>query len=877
MSVRDLSLGLAALLLSMVPAGVTQDSCSNHQTQQQIDAHIDKLISQMTIAERIAQLQDNAPALPRLGLPSYNWWSEGLHGFARDGYATVFPQAIGLAATWDAPLMREVGDTISTEARAKFNDHGRDGSPRFGGLTIWSPNINIFRDPRWGRGQETYGEDPFLTATLGVQFVKGVQGTDPFYLKADATPKHFAAHSGPEEGRDGFNSEVPLHDLADTYLRAFHALTTTGGAAALMCSYNAINGVPSCANDLLDKTLRKSWGFTGYVVSDCDAVGNIASYHHYTNDQAHGAAAALNAGVDLDCGKTYAALQQSYDQKLVAEATINRSLHRLLLARVRLGLMEKQGCSPYDRISEAGNDTKAHRHLALQAAEESAVLLRNNGVLPLNPAAQTIAVIGPTADALKVLEANYHGTASQPVTPLEGLREEFKTVRYAQGSLLAAGVSSPIPSTALRVGPEKNDKQGLTAEYFTTSSFTDKPAVTKTVDKIDLDLDRVAPDKSLSSDRYAARWSGFIVPIAPGDYVLHVNVERCWDCTAHDSFRLFVDGKLAIENKTGGKTETDHTTVHFANTSPHAIRLELRHTGQDEGISLDWEPPAQAMLDEAIAIAQKSDVVIAFVGLSPDLEGEALQIHLDGFAGGDRVSLDLPASQKILLTRLQELYKPLVVVLTSGSAVALGPEQEKASAVIAAWYPGEEGGQALAHLLSGKVDFSGRLPVTFYKSANDLPPFSDYRMDRRTYRYFDGPLLYPFGFGLSYAKFSYGAVQLSYNTIAAGDDLTATVTLRNKSSMEGTEVAELYVVPPHLAGAPRLALAGTQRIHLRPGEEREVKFALGAEQMGISDLAGKRAVRSGDYRIFVGGTQPDLDHDKGGVGLHITGEKPLEF
>jgi beta-glucosidase len=876
MTLRRILLGAVWLLFAAVPAGVTQSTCSNHQTQQELDARIDKLIEQMTVAERIAQLQDRAPAIPRLGLPGYNWWNEGLHGLARDGYATVFPQAIGLAATWDPALLRTVGDTVSTEARAKFSEHARGDSPRYGGLTIWSPNINIFRDPRWGRGQETYGEDPFLTAALGTQFVEGVQGTEPFYRKANATPKHFAAHSGPEEGRDGFNAVVSPHDLADTYLPAFHLLTTKADAAALMCSYNAINGTPSCANDgMLQKTVRERWGFGGYVVSDCDAVGNLTGYQHYTKDAAHGAAAALNAGVDLNCGKAYGALQQSLEQKLVSEETINRSLHRLLLARLRLGMMDAAGCSPYDRISLADNDTPEHRALALQAAEESVVLLRNDGTLPLRAAAQSIAVVGPTADMLKVLEGNYHGTASQPVTPLDGLRAAFRTVRYAQGSLLAAGVSAPIPRTALRVESGNNAREGLTAEYFAGLSFEGRPAATATVATVDLDLDRVAPVTTLSPAHYAARWSGFLVPPAPGDYVLHVNVERCWDCTTHDRFRLVIDGKVAIDND-GGKVEPDRIKMHFDDRAAHAIQLELTHTGEDEGISLEWEPPAEALLAEAVDAARRADVVVAFVGLSPDLEGEALQLHLDGFAGGDRVSLDLPASQRTLLSRLQELHKPLVVVLTSGSAVALGKEQERASAVLEAWYPGEEGGRALANLLSGKTNPSGRLPVTFYRSAADLPAFSDYDLGRRTYRYFDGPVLYPFGFGLSYARFSYGPVRLSRKTVSAGETFTATVSLRNMGPVAGAEVAELYVAPPQVAGAPRLALAGIERVHLNAGESRELNFTLEPQQMSFVDLQGKRAVRQGTYRLFVGGAQPRPDVDKG-VPFQISGEKALEF
>jgi beta-glucosidase len=888
---RISQIGRYAIFLSLLiglPSCFSQASCSNQKTSQEIEAGIDLLISKMTIAERIAQLQDRAPAIPRLGLPAYNWWNEGLHGLARDGYATVFPQAIGLAATWDAALMHGVGDTVSTEARAKFNQHAHADSPRYGGLTIWSPNINIFRDPRWGRGQETYGEDPYLTATLGTKFVQGVQGTDHFYLKANATPKHFVAHSGPEEGRDGFNSVVSAHDLADTYLPAFHALLTRGDAAALMCSYNAINGTPSCANDgLIAKRVRGDWGFSGYVVSDCDAVGNLTDYQHYTKDAAHGAALALDAGVDLDCGNTYSALNQSYEQKLVTEATINQALRRLLWARTRLGMMDADGCSPYSKISGGDNDSAQHRALALQAAEESVVLLHNDGTLPLRAAWQSIAVIGPTADALNVLEANYHGTASHPVTPLDGLREEFRSVRYAQGSLLAAGVSAPIERTAFRVGPGKADRAGLVAEYFQGASLEGKPAITTTVGKIDFDLDRVGPSPEITAAQYAARWSGFVVPPAAGNYVFRVHVERCWDCTTHDPFRLFVDDKLVIDNKAGKDAQPDHVSLHFDDTTPHAIRLELTHSGEDEGVALEWEPPAEALLAEAVTAARNSDVIVAFVGLSPDLEGEALQVHLDGFAGGDRVTLDLPQSQKVLLERLRQLHKPMVVVLTSGSAVALDAVKEGASALLAAWYPGEEGGHAVAHLMDGTANPSGRLPVTFYRSANDLPQFADYSMKGRTYRYHDGPVLYPFGFGLSYSHFQYGPAKLTETTLAAGKPLHVAVTLRNTSAVSGTEVAELYLQPvgSSLAGALRITLAGFQRVQLGAGESREVQFTLEAEQLSFVDPSGKRAIRAGTYRVFVGGGQPALETGdvarksaQSAVGsFRIVGEKSMDF
>jgi beta-glucosidase len=845
-----------------VSTAAAQTACSNHQTQQEIDARIDSLIAKMSLSERIAQLQDRAPAIPRLALPAYNWWNEGLHGIARNGYATVFPQAIGLAATWDASLIQQVGETVSVEARAKFNPHRDQDSLRYAGLTLWSPNINIFRDPRWGRGQETYGEDPFLTGLLGRAFVQGIQGDDPFFLRADATPKHFTAHSGPEQGRDNFNAKVSAHDLAGTYLRAFHTLTTQAHAAALMCSYNAINGVPACANDLLEHTVREDWGFKGYVVSDCDAVGNLTEYHHYTSDSAHGAAAALNAGVDLDCGHSYLPLEEALGQNLTSESTVNRALHRLLLAKIHLGLLDPAGCSPYDSISAADNDTAPHRALALRAAEESIVLLQNHGTLPLQPT-QHIAVIGPNADSLAALEANYHGTASHPVTELAGLSEAFPHLSYSQGSLLAEGVASTIPRTALRISASAEATHGLTAEYFDNTDFTGAPVIKQTVPSLEFDLDRVAPSPAMHTEHYAARWSGYFVPPAPGRYLLKVRIERCWDCTRHDHFRLFVDGNVVLDND-GQASEPNRYTLVAGDTRPHAIRLELAHTGEDEGIALAWEPPQQALLEEAARTAQDADVIIAIVGLSPELEGEALQLNLPGFNGGDRTSLDLPATQLALLERLHALHKKLVIVLNSGSAIALDPARYDTSALLEAWYPGEEGGHALANILTGRSTPSGRLPVTFYRSVADLPEFADYSMAHRTYRYFAGPVLYPFGFGLSYTKVQYGRVRLNAATVTTGQHLRATVTLHNRGASSAAEVVELYLVSPQesldgLSDAPRLALAGAKRVRLTPSETRTLTFTLSREQLSCVDSAGRRAVRRGTYRIFIGGSQPSAD------------------
>jgi beta-glucosidase len=867
----------ALITLYPPPSASAQTSCPDRRRPEQIDAGIDRLIQQMSPAERIAQLQDRAPAIPRLGLPAYNWWNEGLHGIARNGYATVFPQAIGLAATWDSDLLTAVGDTVSTEARAKFNPHAHTDSERYAGLTVWSPNINIFRDPRWGRGQETYGEDPFLTGSLGIQFVRGVQGSASFYLKADATPKHFVAHSGPEAGRDSFHANASPHDLADTYLPAFHAVLTEAHAAALMCSYNAIDDVPSCANTLLRQRVRDTWNFKGYIVSDCDAVGNLTAYQHYTATAAAAAAAALNAGVDLDCGTSYLPLRQALAQGLVTEQTIDRSLHRLLLARIRLGMMDDAECSAYNAIAASENDTPAHRALALRAARESIVLLKNDGVLPLRSAGQRIAVVGPNADSLDILEANYHGAASHPVTLLEGITQEYPATLYAEGSLAAAGLPAPVPRTALRTGAGPKARNGLNAEYFGRASFDGEPLVKTVVPTVDLDLDRTGPAPRVPAAQYAARWTGVLVPPAAGDYVLQVRMVRCWDCTVHDRYRLYVDGEVVLDND-GSKPEPNGFTLHAAAAAPHAIRLELLHTGADEGIALTWEPPAEALLAEAEAIASRAGVIIACVGLTPGLEGEALQLKLDGFDGGDRTSLDLPAAQRTLLARLSKLHKPIIVVLTSGSAVAL--DAAPYNALLEAWYPGEEGGTALAKVLTGASSPSGRLPVTFYRSVADLPSFSDYNMEHRTYRYFTGPVLYPFGFGLGYSHFRYGPVHLSNRTVAAGATITAKVTLENEGNTAAGEVAELYLVPPPLPGSPRLALAGFKRIELQPGQSSELTFTLGPSQLSFVDPAGRRAVRAGIYRVFAGGAQPtaaELADPRAGTSFEIAGEVPDDF
>jgi beta-glucosidase len=807
-------------------------------------------VAALSIEEKAAQLQNDAPAVPRIGLPAHDYWNEGLHGVARNGLATVFPQAIALAASFDAPLLKRVGDAIATEARAGANARGAGlDSPRYGGLTIWSPNINIYRDPRWGRGQETYGEDPYLTGRLAVAFVQGLQGSDPAHPKAIATPKHLVAHSGPEAGRDGFDVDVSPHDMEATYSPAFRAAIVEGGARSMMCAYNALHGVPACAaTSLLTDRLRRDWGFTGSIVSDCDAVSNIADYHFYRADAAGGAAAALAAGLDLNCGHAFAALPEAVARGDVDRATLDAAVTRVFEMRRSLG-QGFGGISPWRTIGAGEIATRRHAALALEAARKAIVLLKNDGErLPLRPGTR-IAVIGPNADAIESLRANYHGTAAAPVTPLLALRETFGVARvsYAQGSAIADGVAVTVPETALKV----------TGAYHAALDFSDAPRVRH--DRvIAFDWDRAAPLPGMDTARYAVRWTGTITPPGAGAYTLRAEIPRCFDCRGHDPVRVWVDGKAVIDDDGGGKHVEAMLT--FADARPRAIRVELVHRGEDGGIRLQWRAPAAIQRAEAVAAIAQADVVVAFVGLSPDVEGEALGIAVPGFEGGDRTDIALPATQQALLDAAAATGKPLVVVLMAGGAVAIEWATRHADAILAAWYPGQAGGQAIAETLAGRNNPAGRLPVTFYRSIRDLPAFIDYSMRERTYRYFTGTPLYAFGHGLSFTRFGYARPALAA-TIAAGETLAIEADLTNHGARVGDEVVQLYVVPPPLivrGTQPVLQrmLAGFQRVTLKAGETRRVRFALDPRAMSSVARDGTRAVVPGEYRLFVGGGQP---------------------
>lgn len=834
-----------------------------------LDQRVGDLVSRMTLEEKASQMQDVAPAIPRLGIPAYNWWNEGLHGVARAGHATVFPQAIGLAATWDTGLVHGIAEVVSTEARAKYNDaiqHGNTG--RYFGLTFWSPNINIFRDPRWGRGQETYGEDPFLTSRIGVAFVTGLEGDDPKYLKTVATPKHFAVHSGPETLRHRFDVRVSSHDFADTYAPAFRATIMEGHADSVMCAYNAMRGDPACASHFLLDTLRNKWGFQGYVVSDCGAIGDIHQGHGYVLTLEQADALAVRAGTDLSCGREYEALPFAVENRLLSAADVDRAVTRLFRARFRLGMFDPPESVPWSKLTLADNDTPAHRQLAREAARKSIVLLKNErDLLPVKPSVKSIAVVGPDADSLPVLLGNYNGTPSAYTTILDGIRKRFPNAK------ITAAIGAPLTETsAITVAPsflctggglgpakratrslprdadctETEGLPGLQSEYFSNANLSGDPALKRVDASINFEWNNISPGPGVPAQNYSVRWSGMLIPPVDGDYRLGVNTDG--------GSRLFLDGKKIVDDWNPHGAHIITTLVHLAAGHAYPIRMEYFHHSWESTARLRWLPPN--LREEAVDAARKAELVIAVVGLTPQLEGEESDNSDPGFFGGDRLDLDLPRPQQELLEALSATKKPVIVVLTSGSALAVNWAQEHAAAILEAWYPGEEGGAAVADVLSGDYNPAGRLPVTFYKSVAQLPPFTSYSMNGRTYRYSAEQPLYPFGYGLSFSSFRYSDAKISPEQAAPGTVVTVSALVRNASPVPGDEVVELYLSHPGVDGAPIRALAGFERIHLAASASQQVSFALHDRDLSLVDEGGVRRIVPGPVEVWIGGGQP---------------------
>ena len=764
---------------------------------------------------------------------------------------------------------------IGTEARAKHNQAVRAGRRDImEGLDFWSPNINIFRDPRWGRGQETYGEDPFLTARMGVAFVTGLQGDDPKYYRVISTPKHFAVHSGPEPSRHSIDVQVSKHDMEDTYLPAFRASVTEGQAGSVMCAYNRVNGEPACANQfLLKNQLRDAWKFKGYVVSDCDAVVDIFTGHHFTKSFAEAAAVSMKTGMDNECADFFTKAKDNSDyvkyidavkQGLMTEKDIDISLRRIFTARFRLGLFDPPEMVKYAQTPDSEIDSAPHRELALKIARESIVLLKNDGTLPLKAGTKKILVTGPLAESTRVLHGNYAGTASHATTALEGIRKQFSgaEVTFTPGMNFLR-VETVVPSSALHT---PDGKPGLKAEYF-SGELTGVPQSTRVDPTLNLQL--FNPDKeSLTPPDgmkdFSARWTGFIVPPESGTYRVGL---------AGSKNRLWLDNKLVVDDPELHDVTPKTVAVPLQKGQRYPVKIELLRGGF--GTKLVWLNVITDPVADAVTAAKKADAVIAVVGITSQLEGEEMKVEVPGFQGGDRTSLDLPKEEEDLLKALSATGKPLVVVLMNGSALSVNWANDHANAILDAWYSGEEGGAAIAQTLSGANNPAGRLPVTFYKSVEQLPPFEDYSMKNRTYRYFDGQPLYPFGFGLSYSKFEYSNLKLSAPTLNAGDPLSVDVEVKNSSQTEGDEVVQLYLGFPQIPGAARRALRAFSRVHIAGGETRPVHFTLSPRDLSAVTEAGDRVVGTGTYQIFVGGGQPETAAPGARTELTVSGDQKL--
>jgi beta-glucosidase len=832
---------LASIALSCVTNANGATSAPFENVKLSAEERAADLVHRMTLEEKASQLVNQSRAIPRLGVTAYDWWSEALHGVAVKG-TTEFPEPVGLAATFDVPAVHEMATAIGVEGRIKHVQAERAGhSDVFEGLDFWAPNVNIFRDPRWGRGQETYGEDPFLSARLAVAFVTGMQGDDPHYYRVIATPKHFAVHSGPEPTRHFADVDVSKHDEVDTYLPAFRAAIVEGHAGSVMCAYNAINGEPACASDfLLQHTLRGAWHFQGYVVSDCEAIRDVFSGHHFRPTQPRASAIALERGMDNECvdfrpkvtdDHDYKAYKEAVQGGYLTESAIDTALIRLFTARIRLGMFDPPALVPYSKLDQSELDSVAHRKLARRMADESMVLLKNDGVLPLR-SVKRIAVVGPLADQTAVLLGNYNGTPTHTVSLLEGLKAEFPEAKitYVPGTQFLSNRGDPVPDAVLTT---PDGKPGLKTEQTSQG----------------------------------VRLTGFLNPPDTGDYLL--GISKAGDGPA----RVALDDRRVVQMYSSGASLG---RVHLEKGQSRALRVEYGEAdGKSQAAQLIWAPVVDTPEAAAISAAQDADVVIAAVGITSRLEGEEMPVDQPGFLGGDRTNIEMPKPEEDLIRAVAATHKPVVVVLMNGSALGVNWEKEHANAILESWYPGEEGGAAIAATLSGKNNPAGRLPVTFYQDVHQLPPFEDYSMKGRTYRYFTGKPLWPFGFGLSYTTFKYDGLTLPPAAVAAGDPLDVTATVTNSGKVAGDEVAQLYLKFPDIPGAPIRALRGFQRIHLAPGASRKVAFHLERRDLSMVTDGGDIIVPQGRYTVSVGGGQPGTEAPSVSGDFQVNGQLML--
>ena len=857
------------------------------------------LVKQMTLEEKASQLTNNSRAIPRLHVDAYQWWSEALHGVINQG-VTEYPEPVGLAATFDQDAIHTMGHYIGVEGRIKHVQNDREHHTGiYGGLDYWAPNLNIFRDPRWGRGQETYGEDPYLTGRMGVNFVQGVQGDDPKYYLGIATPKHYAVHSGPEPTRHFADVDVLKHDEVDTYEPAFRAAITEGKADSIMCAYNAINGEPACASKyLLVDQLRDKWGFQGYVVSDCDAVRDIFTGHHFRPSQAESTAISVERGMDNECygggagrnNTDYQPFIDAVQKGYLSQQAMDTAVIRLMEARIKLGMFDPQDIVPYAKIDEKELDSAEHRAFARKLGNESMVLLKNDGTLPLKPSVKKVLVVGPLADQTQYLIGNYAGTPTHIVSVTEGLKAELPNVTftYIPGTQFLRPDGTPVPNLALTT---PDGKPGLKAEYSEApvggrgfggggggfgrgGAPAGPPIATRVEPNINLNGTAGLPPEAAGKN-VTVHYTGFITAPETADY----NVG-----TKGTGFaRMTIDGNnVVMQQGTDARTGRVHlvkgqkaaldVTIGGGFGGPNAAAA---NAAPGPRATLIWQKATDDPSPDVIAAAKNADLILPVVGITSRLEGEEMQVNLPGFLGGDRTSIDLPQGEENLVEAMVATGKPTVVVLMNGSAMAINWINQHANAVLEAFYPGEEGGAAVAETLSGKNNPAGRLPVTFYTSVSQLPNFESYSMQNRTYRYFTGKPLYPFGYGLSYTKFSYSNLKLPNATINAGDPLVADATITNTGDRDGDEVAELYLAFPQVPGAPLRALRGFKRVHLKAGESQTVHFELKDRDFMMVTEAGDPIISAGKYTLTIGGGQPDTGASGVNGSFQINGTKPL--
>jgi len=853
-------INLFFLSIIIVVSSYGQDSTTKYPFRNpslSFEERVNDLVSRLTLEEKVLQMLNTAPAIDRLGIPAYEWWNESLHGVARTPFkVTVYPQAIAMAATFDTASLHQMAVYTSDEGRAIFNDNASKGKygTRYQGLTYWTPNINIFRDPRWGRGQETYGEDPFLTGTMAKSFVLGLQGNDPKYLKAAACAKHFAVHSGPEPSRHVFDVTASKYDLWDTYLPAFKKLVVDAKVAGVMCAYNAYATQPCCGSDLLmNDILRNQWDFTGYVTSDCGAIDDFYKNHKTHPDAASAAADAVLHGTDIDCGReAYRALGLAVKQGKILEAQLDVSLKRLFMIRFRLGMFDPVSQVKYAQIPVTMLEAPEHKALSLKMAEQSIVLLKNeNNTLPLSKSIKKIAVLGPNADNSISVLGNYNGTPSEIVSALQGIKNKLGSnteVHYENATnvandtiLVYSDISNQFSS---------NGKKGFQAEYYNNKDLNGTPSITKIENSIDHSWQESAKvSGDILAKDFSARWTTDFKPASSGDITFEMEGD--------DAYRLNINGKTVINAWTRRTPGARTYTLKADKDSAYALVVEYYQTDGRASVKLRTGNIVKSDFNALANRVKDADAIIFVGGITPQLEGEEMRVNQPGFLGGDRTSILLPAVQTELLKALKATGKPVVFVMMTGSAIAIPWESENIPAIVNAWYGGEDAGTALANVLFGDYNPAGRLPVTFYKSDNDLPSFEDYSMNNRTYRYFKGNPLYGFGYGLSYTTFKYDQLKIPA-TVMAGKKITVSTRITNTGKMDGEEVAQLYVSHPGLTINTAIrALKGFKRLFLKAGESKMVSFELEPEDLSVVDDSGNLISASGKIIISVGGSQPD--------------------